>query len=103
MAGLYFDKLTVRQTGQHAIHRTGVEPEGMRVSVRTVHPAQLHPGAACCRTQTEYRRRIVSNAFNPGRSVGDERRFPAPIHSAYTRPNTIVGHCQRTAMRPQRP
>ena len=102
MAGLNFGGLTVGHARQHAIHRTGVEPEPRRVSARTVDTAQRNRGVEYFRAETEYQC-VVSNVFNPASLVSGEIRFPAPIYSAYTRPNTIVGHCQRTALKPQRP
>ena len=102
MAGLNFGGLTVGHARQDAIHRTGVEPEPIRVSARTFDPAQRNRGVEYFRAETEYQC-MVSNVFDPGRLVSGEIRFPAPIYSAYTRLNTIVGHCHRTALKPQRP
>ena len=102
MAGLNFGGLTVVHARQHAIHRTGVEPEPIRVSARTFDPAQRNRGVEYFRAETECQC-MVSNVFDPGRLVSGEIRFPAPIYSAYTRPNTIVGHCLRTAPQSQRP
>ncbi len=96
MPGLWFEEREVGQIFRRAIRRTSTEADNVWFSALTHNPAVLHLDEECCRTETEFGRRIVNSAFTLGLMVGisggdtalgatvanlgrDEVRFPRPL------------------------
>jgi acyl dehydratase len=115
VAGLYFEEFERGQLFKHAIRRTVTEADNVFFSALTHNPAALHLDEEYCRTQTEFRQRIVNSAFTLGLMVGisvgdttlgttvanlgwDEVRFPAPLFHG----DTVSCESEVVEIRPSR-
>jgi acyl dehydratase len=118
VGGLYFEEFRVGQTFKHAIRRTLTEADNVFFSALTHNPAALHLDEEYCRTQTEFKQRIVNSAFTLGLMVGvsigdttlgttvanlgwDEVRFPKPLfHGDTLHCETEVTEVRESRSRP---
>jgi acyl dehydratase len=118
VAGLYFEEFWIGQLFRHAIRRTLTEADNVFFSALTHNPAALHLDEEYCRTQTEFKQRIVNSAFTLGLMVGvsigdttlgttvanlgwDEVRFPKPLfHGDTLRCETEVAEIRESRSRP---
>ncbi len=70
MAGLYFQKFSIREVFKHAIRRTVTEANNVLFTAPTHNPAALHLDEEYCKAHSEFCQRIVNSAFTLGSMVG---------------------------------
>ena len=118
MAGQYYEQLEVGRIFKHAMRRTVTEADNVIFNAMTHNPAAIHLDEEYCRTETEFKQRIVNSAFTLGLVIGvsvgdttlgttvgnlgfDECRFPAPVfHGDTIRSETEVISRRESNSRP---
>jgi acyl dehydratase len=119
MAGLFFEEFFVGQTFKHQLRRTLTEMDNVLFTAMTHNPAALHLDEEYCRTNSEFKTRIMNSSFTLGLMVGisvgdttlgttvgnlgwDEVRFPRPLfHGDTVRVESEVLECRESKSRPQ--